>query len=377
MLGAIIGDLAAWTWENDHEAFYPRLVSDKAKLSEYGLSVLAYAPVITRGGKPDWRIYGKDYNRKLFTDNRDCADVSTLWSRWIANDDLVIPYEVKRPLVTAAIVCAGWVDNSREVALDWVRGFHCGKQEYYAAQISEVIASLLDGKTKKEAADNFAIPNFTAPEYLYYIQLAWDCFANSWDFTSAIHNAMKCKDDKHLAAVLTGAIAEAMYGCGNILLKKKYCPDGETLRQIEFPSAVSNSNAETFGFLHGFTQQRRRFYPKNEALTYVEWHRWQEVENLYHGVFTEEQYKRILLSAPTGWDCRYGLYLDDGWIYVYRSCNLLGRLTLERNDRDWHIDRVQLSGEHPLQEFWLALDCALSEGCNFCDQELHRIAHMV
>lgn len=33
MLGAIIGDLAAWTWENDHESFYPKLVSQEAKLS--------------------------------------------------------------------------------------------------------------------------------------------------------------------------------------------------------------------------------------------------------------------------------------------------------------------------------------------------------
>ena len=29
MIGAIIGDLAAWTWENDHEKFYPFLISEK------------------------------------------------------------------------------------------------------------------------------------------------------------------------------------------------------------------------------------------------------------------------------------------------------------------------------------------------------------
>lgn len=374
MLGAIIGDLAAWTWENNHEAFYPRLVSDNAKLSEYGLSVLAYAPITTRGDKPDWRIYGKDYNREVLTGNRDCADVSALWSRWIANDDPIIPYEVKRPLVTAAIICAGWVDNSRDVALDWVRGFHCGKQEYYAAQLSEVIAKLHDGKTKKDAAENLALPNFSAPEYLYYIRFAWNCFAKSWDFTSAIHNAIKCEGDKHLAAVLTGAIAEAMYGCRHLLLKKKYCSDGETIRLIEFPRAISNSNAATFGFLHGFTRQRRRFYPKNEALTNVEWHKWYEVENLYHGAFTEDQYKRVLISAPTDWDCRYGLYLDNGWMYLYRSCHLVGRFTFEQNDRDWRIGHVQLSCEHPLLDFWLALDCALSEGCGYSNQVLHRLA---
>ncbi len=41
MIGAIIGDLAAWTWENDRERFNPSLISEKAVLSEYGLSVLA------------------------------------------------------------------------------------------------------------------------------------------------------------------------------------------------------------------------------------------------------------------------------------------------------------------------------------------------
>lgn len=28
MTGTIIGDLAAWTWEHDHDKFYPLLVSE-------------------------------------------------------------------------------------------------------------------------------------------------------------------------------------------------------------------------------------------------------------------------------------------------------------------------------------------------------------
>ena len=46
MIGAIIGDLAAWTWENNHEKFYLSLISEKALLSEYGLSVLATADAL-------------------------------------------------------------------------------------------------------------------------------------------------------------------------------------------------------------------------------------------------------------------------------------------------------------------------------------------
>ena len=41
MLGAIIGDLAAWTYEHDRKAFWHQLVSEEAKVSEFGMSVLA------------------------------------------------------------------------------------------------------------------------------------------------------------------------------------------------------------------------------------------------------------------------------------------------------------------------------------------------
>ena len=40
MLGAVIADLAAWTWENDRDCFWGRLVSPKAKLSGYGVLAL-------------------------------------------------------------------------------------------------------------------------------------------------------------------------------------------------------------------------------------------------------------------------------------------------------------------------------------------------
>ena len=41
MLGAIIGDLAVWTYEHDRECFWQHLVSNEAKVSEFGLSVIA------------------------------------------------------------------------------------------------------------------------------------------------------------------------------------------------------------------------------------------------------------------------------------------------------------------------------------------------
>lgn len=43
MIGAIIGDIAAWTYEHDREAFWNQLISydDKVSLSEFGRAYYA------------------------------------------------------------------------------------------------------------------------------------------------------------------------------------------------------------------------------------------------------------------------------------------------------------------------------------------------
>ena len=43
MLGAIAGDLAAWTYENDRECFYASLTSKDAVLSNLGKTALDHA----------------------------------------------------------------------------------------------------------------------------------------------------------------------------------------------------------------------------------------------------------------------------------------------------------------------------------------------
>ena len=41
MLGLIIGDLAALTWQHDKETFYNKLISPQADLSEFGKEALS------------------------------------------------------------------------------------------------------------------------------------------------------------------------------------------------------------------------------------------------------------------------------------------------------------------------------------------------
>lgn len=61
MLGAVIGDLAAWTWENDHECFYPQLVSREAGLSEYANTLLVTGNALMR----DRQMPIEEYRRFL------------------------------------------------------------------------------------------------------------------------------------------------------------------------------------------------------------------------------------------------------------------------------------------------------------------------
>ncbi len=48
MLGAVIVNLAAWTWEKDHECFYPQFVSREAGLLEYAHTLLVTGNAIIR-----------------------------------------------------------------------------------------------------------------------------------------------------------------------------------------------------------------------------------------------------------------------------------------------------------------------------------------
>lgn len=88
MIGAIIGDLAAWTWENDHEKFYTSLISEKALLSEFGLSVLATADAL-------------DYN--LFMNEAEYKEYIRSWFRVVTNDVVCYSEGVKGGLKSKTI----------------------------------------------------------------------------------------------------------------------------------------------------------------------------------------------------------------------------------------------------------------------------------
>ena len=102
---------------------------------------------------------------------------------------------------------------------------------------------------------------------------AWYCFETAWDFTSAIHNAARWPDvDRHLLCSLTGALAEAMYGCEYRLLKEKY--GSNWYNCIVYPDAIKEGVLR----IKDYQYENRNFFPKNSALTNVERHIWTHYE---------------------------------------------------------------------------------------------------
>ena len=179
---------------------------------------------------------------------------------------------------------------------------------------------------------------------------AWDCFYNSFDFGSAIHNAVRYPNsNSRQLASLTGLIAEAMYGCAYYFKKEKYSFNHEPFVELRIPSNLFDEYKDLFiPALKIDLWKNRLFFPKNCALTNVERHKFTSYDSELNGlVLQPESKEKIWRAFPTGWDDRYGFYLDNGWIYCYRSFYLLGRFKLIGKDGRYVIAFVQQTQQMP------------------------------
>jgi len=101
MLGAIIGDLAAWTWEHDKEAFNKYLISENAKLSEYGATAIFTASSVLRNSDID-TIDPWKFECFLPQTVRDGAPLSPDICQWVdadRRDKFFHMKELKKPLM--------------------------------------------------------------------------------------------------------------------------------------------------------------------------------------------------------------------------------------------------------------------------------------
>ena len=332
MLGAIIGDLAAWTWENDHTSFYPQLVSQEAELSDYAHTLLITCDALMRDIELPIDEYLRLFSFDEWEKDRTKSVIRAIAVAWLYEDEEELQHAIK-----TYCLC----DDKEEI--------------YAASFMAEIIYALRHGITKKEAEQvdfGRAFYSFVQNDNwqkgtgtLSMLIRAWNAFYYAFDYTSAIHNAMKLPGDKYVNAILTGAFAEAMYSCEMMFLKKKYRPEGNWYNHIVFPDGIIAKYSDILNAIKQHKENIRVFFPKNRALTNVERHKWSTIENPFQNMqINTELRRRILKAYDTGWEARYGFYLDDGWIYVYRSGVLLHRFQLHQNkDGLWNIVHLQRS----------------------------------
>lgn len=354
MLGAVIADMAAWTMEHDKECFFRQLVSPRAKLSGYGWLLLAMRKTVQSDGLIVKHRFYMEIGKALAHADALCVDLPLEWRRWgLSEYDSPIPFDLKIALIISAFINSGYLSENRQEHLGWKHFFHGGKQEYYARSIMTVLRRLHNGATKDEAIEEIPKPFFdyyasgcghSWKDLLEYTTFAWRCFYHSWDFTSALHNASKCTGNRRLAMILAGTFAEAMYGYWYSMTKKQY---GGNYNEITCPDSLNEEIQKQFYDIRFSEDIHRIFFPKNNALTNVEHHVWTNVDNPYANiVISPEMRSRMMYAFHTGWEARYGIYLDNGWFYVYRSHCLLLRFQLkEMADGTWRIYQFQISND--------------------------------
>ncbi len=354
MIGAVIGDLAAWTWEHDRKCFYERLVSPEAKLSGYGLLPITMWPMIHEGGAIlKHRLYMT--SGKALAHSRIAGiEIPDDWHRWGLTDyDKAIPFELKVALLMSAIIDSGYLPEARQKEVHWSSFFHGGKREGYTSFMMTILRRLNEGATKDEAIIDIPEPlidyyasglEHTWHDLLEYTTFAWRCFYYSWDFTSALHNAATCPANHRLAMMLTGALADSIYGPSYSMTKIKF---GGRYEYIEFPPSLPVDLIDQLRYIRQTEFNDRYIFKKNDALTNVEKHTWKNVENPYSDRVIDRAFKEKMMRAyNTDWENRYGVYLDNGWFYVYRSHHLLLRYKLTPwRDSTFRITNLQISND--------------------------------
>ena len=209
MVGAFIGDLASWTWQNDKGNFYPYLISEAAHKTVYSDVILLTAQTLINNPDIPLDQFGATQERAFGKNTAEYSVLRSIAIAWLYDS----------------------AENTREAVQKYI--LHEEKEEWYAAHfLSQLIFSLRNGSTKNQAAQVEHLGtfrSFTKEEHwrtgdgtLSYVVRAWMSFYDAFDYGSTIHNAVKQQGNTTLNCILAGALADAMYGCENYYVKKQY-----------------------------------------------------------------------------------------------------------------------------------------------------------
>lgn len=319
MNGAILGDLAAWTWEQDKDLFFRKLVSSEASPSKMMKEMLLMADTLAQVRGSDIKVHES------------------------------LGMRISPEATVLRAIAIGWLyDTEAETASAYqAYGFNYDKEDWYAgAFMWKLIFALRHGASKKDALMVENVSSFKGfvediswneqSSILGVLIRAWGAFYSSYDFGSALHRAMELPGDRHLNGILVGALADAMYGCDRYMVKAKYGKGSSLAGLVKVSSRFQ-----------ALYRAGRTFFAKNCAMTNVERHVWKDVANPYvDKIISRELRRRILKAFQPTFDDRYGFYLDDGYIYVYRSCRVLNRFKLSSmSDGTFRIVELQVSEE--------------------------------
>lgn len=359
MLGGIIGDFAASTYLRDKNVFYRQLFDEKAALSEYGLSIFAANDILFHNDKAENPLLADDakilFDRfmRAHSENTGFTPPCHLSQA----EDVNTVEENAMLLIRLAV--AGWYDRD-DLNFAMMFNIHIDKEQSYARLfMPDIIKGLRKGLSKddtyaslspvfKNIRHNWEWKNGTS--VLCLLMRAWNCFYRAFDFGSAIHNAVRdMPENPRLMATIVGMMASAMYGNSIYYRKRKFDTDCFTPNcWLNVRSVLQKSFFPELANIECQVSWQKEFFKKNDALTNVERHTFVHAKSDFDGMkITPEERRHILLSFPTGWENRFGFYLDDGWVYVYRSHYLLGRFKILPKNGSFVISHVQQSDELP------------------------------
>lgn len=142
-------------------------------------------------------------------------------------------------------------------------------------------------------------------------------------------------------------------------------------RFLQIPERIATAYMDEFRAIRVQEKWQHIFFKKNDALTNVERLHFLPIQSRYEGhVITAEQRRRILRAFVTGWEDRFGFYLDNGFVYLYRSHYLLGRFKIIPCGEDsFRIVNVSYTQEFPSGlNFDESLKCAMHSADSECLQ---------
>lgn len=340
MLGAIIGDLAASTYENNKEWFYHCLISPFVESSEYGTYYLQQLDIL---------FHAKGHVLPMpFLSDQEHVDHDPRW-----HSCMVMLSAIEAWLIE---------DDGKKELIDWHSLPIEGKPDVYGLRaLRSAVFALRHGDTKYRISQKAHDANLISWETnldkfpvfsLDLLQFSWACFRDSFDFTSAIHNAARRSPSKyrHVVCMFTGLLAEAMYGARGIMIKQKYASLGSNLDpwgDWGYPAYFKLTPLEYHDLIfevQKYQDDNLVFMPKNYVCLDVEYHIWTPFTIKWCKDFrlSKEARRRLMKGYCPSEDHKYALYYDDGWYYAYRG-TLLGRFQVRKKSgtNTYFISRVE------------------------------------